>query len=1025
MQELRQLIESATKNFTKTKRYISKGELNLFSRFKQLNKSDKEFLEELCLLHLKDIEGGQEVSRFYGLLDSFIFKSLLKKQFFTSFDLFRLLCYRIHLLPRRLLAWEVRRYSRGFLNDRLTRASIRGLDSIELLAKTPLREAEVEAHLAECKRLLALPIKVLVINPLNLALRLTFNGEKRLGAAWRQNLKTLLEKAGDKQIFFSHSLDCLGEILENLEICLGEVEKPPLIGLSLQAYRLDSMSALEDIASLSARLREKGGRGLLVRIMDMDYLYDKESFENLQSTQASKLFTNKTTALANFLALLAKYKELNQVLECSLKTSSLFIPGLLEAWGLDSKTSLEVEVGINRPLYKLARHRGLKTIAMGTYTRDFSSLLPLRLKAVSLELQRGIFDYIQSDKSKTEWKKRCQDFYKSLSIARKMIEEGGVAKVGVLTPHRTVKVAVDSEIFEVQPYNFESFDREVQRPFEEAGESFANLLESIPTSAPNPKRLERVLYLSASDAHRLAVSGITSATALFSLYADTEKEELVAAQNRREEIETNKINLMISIISHLKKQAASLVATLAQLDTSASLEALQAQAYLLIDIFKYYGYAYRRLVSETDSVLLSPLGAVLIHANGLTLSELAACIAANVMIGNVSLLSDSTNSRILIHLLAPMLEVCPFAALYDPASSLPIQKQILDKGRLDSAVGGQLLISNRGVLVVFISVFYDLHDALRALSRSRAIYDGALAIYTDSKDQDLFKEVFSPLTPTHLSFASFLRNLPRETAQVSLFTYNRREMQAALRLVKVSLSINASYVPMVVSGSPRVFCAGYAQPFLSRFLLQDLIIASPSSVIRKNSLYSEVISCFVGLLSADEVDFLYNLNHNYSQYLKPTKRESEQIHEIKRPYPLALRVYGKDDFFHVCVIMLVAYILDIPTRLSFVEGYFDSEDGQGRLEKLKASLQEKNLDLFNALIESEQSFLDSLQDSTLVRILREEAQFAIDFPSSYAFLRRHGLVAQYSLPILNKNLELERYLYTQYVFVNKNFLLDS
>ena len=60
-----------------------------------------------------------------------------------------------------------------------------------------------------------------------------------------------------------------------------------------------------------------------------------------------------------------------------------------------------------------------------------------------------------------------------------------------------------------------------------------------------------------------------------------------------------------------------------------------------------------------------------------------------------------------------------------------------------------------------------------------------------------------------------------------------------------------------------------------------------------------------------------------------------------------------------------------------------------------------------------------------MRILREEAQFASDFPSSYAFLRRRGLVAQYSLPILNKNLELERYLYTQYVFVNKNFLLDS
>lgn len=87
--------------------------------------------------------------------------------------------------------------------------------------------------------------------------------------------------------------------------------------------------------------------------------------------------------------------------------------------------------------------------------------------------------------------------------------------------------------------------------------------------------------------------------------------------------------------------------------------------------------------------------------------------------------------------------------------------------------------------------------------------------------------------------------------------------------------------------------------FGSKLLLGKLLQTSPNSVILNNSLYSDIIGCFGGILSIDEIEFLYNLNHNYSQFLKNISRIAslDNIYETKKAYNMCVRIYEGDDFF--------------------------------------------------------------------------------------------------------------------------------
>ncbi|MDY5951384.1 MAG: hypothetical protein SPJ16_09370, partial [Helicobacter sp.] len=191
----------------------------------------------------------------------------------------------------------------------------------------------------------------------------------------------------------------------------------------------------------------------------------------------------------------------------------------------------------------------------------------------------------------------------------------------------------------------------------------------------------------------------------------------------------------------------------------------------------------------------------------------------------------------------------------------------------------------------------------------------------------------------------------------------------------------------------------------------------------------DIIGCFSEILSADEIEFLYNLNHNYSQFLKNIARTAslDNIYETKKPYSMCVRVYEKDDFFHVCVIMLISFLLQIQTRLSFTKEYFTQDSNtnitKDTPKKLQKALKEKYIDYFTLIFEDEKEFRDSINADTLVRILQDESEFATT--ETYAYLSKKGIIAEYSLPILNRHLELERYLATQYIQIEPNVLLQT
>ncbi|RDU71546.1 hypothetical protein CQA66_06180 [Helicobacter aurati] len=1034
MQELEKVIESTTQNFKRVKKYIRAKDINIFLRMKFMKKTDMEFLEEICLIHIKNIEQGDKIEQnFYAILDNFVFSSLLQKHFFSSFEIFKIFCYRVCLLPKKLFMWEVKRYSRKVISDNFAKLTFYNMkNGVHFFAPLPLDDGEAEKYLHDCLNILShAKVEVLIVNPLNLVPKAHLCMPEIFQEVLTKNLKILLENSNAKAIFFNNTYEFFDTFLESLKVCLENIPYIVNVGVSLQTYYLDSLHGLDKVANLSRELVNKKKAKLLVRFKDLDFDYHKAYFQSLHRHRTNKVFANHTNSRANYIAILARYREYSEILEASLTSSNLFILELLSLWGLDSQMLIEIEPELNYPLYKFAKQKKLRLMSIQCYTKHFTQMLAYRLKYVHTELLQGICSYIAMS-NKQEWQKKCNDFTHSFGIAQKIIhKKDSLNSEATKDFLANLSQPADSMVFAVQQYHFETFDYELQKPLLESSHSlsFAYRLESLQCSIPSRHKLDDILYLNTNDMNRLIIQDI-SMPIVFSLNAQKEKDAIARAQAKKEEIETNKINIMTMIISHIKNEIKTLFATLCEVFPETPRDILEEQVYLLIDTFKYYGYVYRNLMSETDSVLLTPVGNVLIHAESLSLNEIASCIAANIMIGNVSFVKDCLQARILYYLFEPILDFCPFMSLYRDNLPLEIHKQIICQKEVSKHIDvTNLLVSNSGIIVVFISSFYDVYEAFCDVMRSRMTHSMPMVIYTDSYLYNDAKRIFVPLSVSYMNLNDLIANLPKETANVSLFTYNKAEMNYVITHVNVSICINSAYKLRIISGNSRVFCGGYLQPFLSRFLLHNLVHASPSNVIKKNSLYSDVIGCFSEILSIDEIEFLYNLNHNYSQYLKNLERVSnfDNIYEIKKHYQTTLRIYQEDDFFHVCVIMLVVYLLQIPTKLSFTREYFTSNESakQISIEQLAAIFAERYISIFTFVVEEEQEFIELLQTGELLRILQDEGDFSSKQSQTYQQLRSKGIIAEYSLPILNKNLELERYLYTQYLQIEPHILLQS
>ncbi|RDU61395.1 hypothetical protein CQA44_09025, partial [Helicobacter sp. MIT 14-3879] len=204
MQELEKIIESTTQCFKRIKKHIRKEDVALSLRIKFLNKKDIEFLEEICLIHIKNIEQGSKIEQnFYEVLDNFVFNSLLQKQFFTSFEIFKILCYRISLLPKHLFVWEAKRYCRKILCDNITKFSFyKAKNALCFLAPMSLNDARSEKYLNECLNILLQPkVEILIVNPLNLVAKAHVCTPKVLQEELTKNLKILLENSNAKTIF--------------------------------------------------------------------------------------------------------------------------------------------------------------------------------------------------------------------------------------------------------------------------------------------------------------------------------------------------------------------------------------------------------------------------------------------------------------------------------------------------------------------------------------------------------------------------------------------------------------------------------------------------------------------------------------------------------------------------------------------------------------------------------------------------------------------------------------------------------
>lgn len=1043
------IITTATTYFNNAKRYIRKKDMQIYHRVKSLSKSDMDFLEQFMLIHIKNIEKGSKIPQnFYAFLDNFILDNLFVKHFFSSFEMLRLICYRFSILPSHALLKDAKKGCDKILTSNIKKYKpYKNANNIlYVFIPLPNLQSDIESFINTCLDLFTQDkINGLIINPLNLILNPDFKDQTQHIAELSANLQILLNNSNAKKLVLDNDCENLFVLLASIENAVKNISYPVDITLSLPSYHFMSLEALDHIAELSKKLCNQNKAKLCVRLKDLDYAYDIMEFKATHTRAINTHFTNQTNARINLIALITKCVQYKDILACCIVSTDMFVVSLAKS--LDMQMQFEIEPSLHYPLYRILTKQGAQLSAIAYYTTHFSDMIALRLKEAYANIHYGLLDYISTLYNKQEWDKKSKAFMHNLKYSQK----------DDLKKEYSLSAIKDSMLLsQTQQYNFETFDYTLRKPLvlsqimllqnlttkdsmksnyvdskdkDNVG-SFLKDLENLQIYMPNTSKLEDVLYLNAQDMHRLNMQSMNNAPATFSLYAEKEKEELNLAHKKQEEILQNRSNIITSVIGRIKECMPSLFATLCELYPNTPPSIYEEQVYMLLDSFKYYAYAYKQLLQETESVLLMPLGNIFIHTKKLAIHEIGAVIASNVMIGNVSFLEDSVMSRIFYYLFTPIFDFCPFLCVMENKKARErelIDYEIITKQDFmklqTSERTNNFLVWDKGVSVVFISSFYDIHEAVKEVQYMRFSLHAQILIYTDSYIYEVAKQTFIPSQVMQTSLADLILNLPKDTSNFSLFTYNKAEMNYAINKLKVSLCINGAYKSKLVSGTPRTFSPGYLQPFGSKLLLGKLVQTSPNSVILHNSLYSDIIGCFSEILSIDEIEFLYNLNHNYSQFLKNLTRIAsfDNIYETKKPYSMCVRVYKQDDFFHVCVIMLISFLLQIKTRLSFVKEYFAQAPDTPKI--LQKALQEKYIDYFTLNFEDEKSFRDSIDTETLVRILQDESEFAST--ETYTYLSNQGIIAEYSLPILNCHLELERYLATQYIQIEPNMLLQT
>ncbi len=1024
-----EITEKATIRFYKSKKYVRKRDMQLFYRCKFLSKDDIEFFEQLSLIHIKNIVHDSKIEQnFYHVLDNFIFGNYFNRNFFTSFEMMRIIFYRLSLLSNKLFLKDIKYHFRGILNDNIAKLKTykKVKNAIYFLQTLPNTQSDIESFINKCIEICSNDkIDTLIINPMNLIITPELKNKQQNIHELSKNLAQIISNLNAKTLVLDNDSMLIDEVLGSVEICVNAVAYHLDITISLQGYNLLSLESLEKIVALSKKLSKNKKSKLCVRLKDLDFYYEYTNFKCSSNHLLNANFANPLNATSNLIALIYKCYEYKDFIVFHLVSTNFILTQLIQQ--LDMPIRFEVEANLHYPLYKAMQQTNMSIIATQYYTNDFINTFSLRLKASKTNLNYGLLKYISMLQNKQEWDKELNAFEHSFQYMQKNLKTDILKDSSILLQQKS--------------YNFETFDYELRKPLKIGKKNidsketkndnvaFLHLLDDMQFSISNTNKLEDILYLNAQDTHRLSMQGMNNTPNVFSLYEEKEKEALEHAYKKQDEILSNRINIITSAIAVLKENINGIFATLCEIYPHTPTYIFEEQTYMVIDAFKYYAYEYKKLLKETDSVLLMPLGNIFVHTKKLLIHEIASIIASNVMIGNVTFLEDCLFSRIFYYVFKSICETCPFICIADIESMKEkniIDYEIISKQdfiKLNIQKNSNFLVWDKGVSVVFISSFYDIHEAFLQVQNMRLCGDLKILIYTDDYIYDLAKQIFIPLKVECISLANLIANLPNDTSNFSLFTYNKSEINYAINKLRVSISINALYKSKLVSGSQRTFSPGYLQPFGSKLLLNKLVQTSPSSVIRNNSLYSDIISCFNPFLSVDEIEFLYNLNHNYSQFLNNLQRIAsfDNIYEVKKVYSLYLRVYENDDFFHVCVIMLIAFLLQIETQISFVKDYFAKNPNIHK--RLQEELKEKHIDSFTLIFENEDEFIKKINSDSLIRILQDENGFSNT--QTYKELKNMGIIAEYSLPILNKNLELERYISTQYIQIEPNIFLQA
>lgn len=1014
-------IQYAMGVFKNLKRYVRKADLKLFLRCKYLNKYDIDFIEQISLIHLKNISRDSKINQnFYGTLDNFIFNTLFKTHFFTSLEMFRIFLYRIHL-PKSLILKDIKWHLKSLLktNIKQIKPDKKTSNALYILETFPNMQSQVDNFLEKLQKILeskeAKKIDNIIINPLNIISNPNIIKKQQFIDEFSKNLSVILNNADSKMISLDNDASFFYEILQCVESCVSDIGYPISVAISLPGYHLDSINMLKAVIETAKKLHAKRKARLIVRLKDIDINYEKEAFLSEFNHKPNQTFTNTSSVINNLLYLIQICEENSEYIEYYLACNNILILCGLK----DTNIKLEVQKELNYPFYKIALKEKINLINVQYYTNDFTNVLAVFLKSRYIYLKNNLFSLINMQLNLKEWEKFCNAFAASINNLHKYEQK-------ILNDSFK-----DSNIYKENLYNFDIFDYELQRDIQKEA-SFLDSIKTMDFVSLNKNKLEDVLYLNSKDMERLTLQGLSNIPITFSLNTQKEKQALELAHKKQDNILQNRIEIITIILNSLQTQKGALLSTLCEAYPNITESILQSQVYMLIDTFKYYACEYKILLNETKSVLIMNVGTIFIDASNLYIYEIAALIAANIMIGNISILSDCINSRILYFVLKDTFEFCPFMSIESNflesknAINNTSARIVLNKKDCINYESNNILAWDKGEAVVFISSFYDFYEAYLSVQEMKMMGNKHITIYTDEYIYKEAKKAFVPLNVIESSLLNLKDMINENISTLSIFTYNKAEINYILTHIKISISVNSGYTYKLISGSPRTLLAGFLPSFGCKHLLTKLLLTSPNSVIKNNSLYSDIIGTFSSILSVDELEFLYNLNHNYTQFLENLERKirKDNIYELKHPYDMYIRVYKGDDLFHVCVIMLIAFLLDIKTRVSFSTNYFaDSKRDNSILEILESNLKEKYIDIFSINMEDETQFLESISPYLLVRILQDESEFSTT--NTYKEFRKKNIKAEYSLPVLNKTIELEKYLATQYIHIKPNFLLQT